>query len=157
MSYRMLEDSVLILPLSVTDEKSTGGIALPSHMAERPVTGTVMAVGPGMKLESGERFPSDLKVDSIVVFPKKSGDKIHLDGIDYIVIPERYILLVVSEPDEEEVYESPDNEPGTIIDEFANMKDTPENRAKMEMYQDGEVVSIDGDGNIIPKEEKENE
>ena len=101
MSYRMLEDSVLILPLSVTDEKSTGGIALPSHMAERPVTGTVMAIGPGMKLESGERFPSDLKEGSIVVFPKKSGDKIHLDGHDFIVIPERYILMVISEPDEE--------------------------------------------------------
>lgn len=110
MPYRMLEDSVLILSLLVSDEKSNGGIALPSHMAERPVTGTVMAVGPGMKLESGDRFPSDLKIGSLVVFPKKSGDKIHLDGIDYICIPERYILLVVSEPDEEGAEKSDEEE-----------------------------------------------
>jgi len=105
MSYRCLEDSVLVLPLSVTDEKSTGGIALPSHMAERPITGTVVSVGPGLKMDDGGRFPSDLKVGSIVAFPKKSGDKIHLDGVDYICIPERYILLVISEPDDDGEYE----------------------------------------------------
>lgn len=140
MSYRMLEDSVLILPLQVGDEKSNGGIALPSHMAERPVTGTVMAVGPGMKLESGDRFPSDLKVGSLVVFPKKSGDKIHLDGHDFVVIPERYILLVVSEPDEEE--ESSDTLPD-------GLKDTPENRAKMQAYKNGDMIPVDDLGNII--------
>ena len=102
MSYRCIEDTVLVLPISSQGEKSEGGIVLPDRIKERPILATVVAVGPGRALENGKRFPSDLKVGSIVAFPRKSGDTLYLDGEEFICIPERYILLVVSEPDEEE-------------------------------------------------------
>ena len=100
--YKMLEDCVLVLPNASLDSRTTGGIVVPGKVRDRPIIGTVMAVGPGMKLESGERFPETLKVGSLVVFPKKSGDAIYIDGQDFIIIPSRFILMVISEPDEEE-------------------------------------------------------
>jgi chaperonin GroES len=101
--YKMLEDCVLVDPITGGDgSTSSGGIALPDQMKNRPIKGTVLAVGPGMKLESGKRFPMTLKGGEIVAFPRKSGDVIYLDGQEFIVIPERYVLMVISEPDEEE-------------------------------------------------------
>ena len=43
-----------------------------------------------------------LSVGAVVVFPAKSGDTLYLDGQTYIAIPERYVLLCVSEAEEEE-------------------------------------------------------
>lgn len=101
--YRCLEDTVLVLPLDVQSETSEGGIHLPERLKNRPILATVMAIGPGRAMEDGNRFPTDLKVGSIVAFPQKSGDVLFLDGQEFICVPERYILLVVSEPDDEEI------------------------------------------------------
>ena len=102
MPYIMCEDNVLVLPNAALDSKSAGGIVVPGKVKERPVIGTVLAVGPGLKMDDGSRFKEILKVGSIVVFPKKSGDYIYLDGQDFIIIPSRYVLMVISEPDDEE-------------------------------------------------------
>jgi chaperonin GroES len=100
--YKMIDDCVLVDPITGTGDKSDGGIALPDQMKNRPIKGIVVAVGPGMKLESGDRFPMSLKGREIVAFPRKSGDVIYLDGQEFIVIPERYILMVISEPTDED-------------------------------------------------------
>ena len=105
MSYKMCEDCVLVLPNASADSRTEGGIVVPGKVRDRPIIGTVMAVGPGMKLEDGTRFPETLKVGSLVAFPQKSGDPIYLDGEDYIVIPSRYILMVLSEPEDDGEYE----------------------------------------------------
>jgi len=104
-AYRCIDDTVLVLPISSQGEKIGGGIVLPGNIKERPIIATVIAVGPGRPLENGERFPSDLKVGSVVVFPRKSGDKLYIDNEEYIAIPERYILMVLSEPDDDGEYE----------------------------------------------------
>jgi len=100
--YKCLEDIVLVLPIDSQGEKTDGGIIVPGKMKERPITGTVIAVGEGVKMEDGNRFPMSLCVGDIVVFPAKSGDVLYLDGQTFIAIPERYVLLVVSEADEDE-------------------------------------------------------
>ena len=129
MSYKMCEDCILISPMTNADSKSDGGIVVPGKVRDRPIIGTVLAVGPGMKLEDGTRFKETLKVGSIVVFPKKSGDSIYIDGQDFIVIPSRYILLILSEPDDEET--DPD--------------------AGLYTFEDGEPVDLDigSDSNTV--------
>ena len=134
--YKMCEDCVLVLPMPNSDSKTEAGIIVPGQVRNRPIIGTVLAVGPGLKMDDGGRFKETLKVGSEVVFPAKSGDAIYLDGHDYIIIPSRYILMIISEPDEEE-------------------EKSDENRAAMELYKDGDCVCIDSKGDIIPKEEKE--
>jgi chaperonin GroES len=71
-------------------------------MKTRPIKAEVIAVGPGMKMDDGSRFPMQLKGGEIVVYPRKSGDKIYLDGLEFVVIPERYILMIISKPEEDE-------------------------------------------------------
>ena len=100
--YKCLEDIVLVLPIETQGEKTDGGIIVPGKMKERPVIGTVVAVGEGLKMDDGSRFPMSLSVGAVVVFPAKSGDTLYLDGQTYIAIPERYVLLCVSEAEEEE-------------------------------------------------------
>lgn len=99
--YRMLDDCVLVEPIIHGEDASQGGILMPEKMGKRPIKGTVLAVGPGQKMDDGSRFPLDVKVGAIVAFPAKSGDELYLNGRVLICIPERYILLVLSEPDEE--------------------------------------------------------
>jgi len=98
MNYEPLEDIVLVKPNDVDEnEVSDGGILVPGKVKERPIIGTVIAIGPGQKLESGRRFPVMLKVGDTVVFPKKSGDALYLNGQNLIAIPERYCLFKISE------------------------------------------------------------
>jgi len=99
--YRMLDDCVLVDPITGGGDASQGGILMPEKMGKRPIKGVILAVGPGQKMDDGSRYPLDVKVGSIVVFPAKSGDELYLDGRVLICIPERYILMVISEPDEE--------------------------------------------------------
>jgi len=113
MSYRCLEDTVLVLPIDSQGEKTDGGIIVPGKMKERPIVGTVVAVGEGLKMDDGNRYPMSLSVGDTVIFPAKSGDVLYLDGQTFIAIPERYILLFTSKDDdgEYERYVPEDGEP----------------------------------------------
>jgi chaperonin GroES len=140
MNYEPLEDCVLVEKTESENDMSPGGIALPDSVNERPVMAKVLAVGPGVKLETGDRFPMTLNVGDTVLFPRKSGDHFLIDGKELIVIPERYILIRVANKEEHS---------GPPYD----LSDTVENRRKLEMYADGELVPTDGIGNIIEKKE----
>ena len=133
----MLEDCVLVEQIESENDASAGGIILPDKINERPIMAKVLAVGPGVKLETGNRFPMTLHQGDTVAFPRKSGDHFLIDGRALIVIPERYVLMRII----------PENHSAALID-------TPENRAKMENINDGDIVMIDGEGNIVMKEEK---
>lgn len=149
--YRMLDDCVLVDPITGSGDASQGGILMPEKMGKRPIKGTVLAVGPGQKMDDGSRYPLDVKVGAIVAFPAKSGDHIFLDGNDYIVIPERYILMTLSDPEEEQSEYAKHSGP------LYGLKDTPENHKAIKQAKDGEYLRVDNDGNIIPKNIEENE
>ena len=97
MNYECLEDCVLVEQTESENDISDGGIILPDKINQRPIIAKVLAVGPGRPLEDGSRYPMVLNVDDTVVFPKKSGDKLLIDGRTLIVIPERYCLLKIVE------------------------------------------------------------
>ena len=54
VKIRPLDDRVVVKP-SDPEEVTAGGIVLPDSAREKPQRGTVMAVGPGKLLDSGER------------------------------------------------------------------------------------------------------
>lgn len=97
MDYEMLEDCVLVEKVESENDASAGGILLPDKVNERPVLAKVLAVGPGVKMDDGGRYPMMLKEGDTVAFPRKSGDHFLIDGRELIVIPERYILLRIKE------------------------------------------------------------
>ena len=54
INLRPLDDRVVVEPKEA-EEVTAGGIVLPDTAKEKPQRGTVVAVGPGKLLDSGER------------------------------------------------------------------------------------------------------
>lgn len=88
-----LGDKVLVQP-STAGEQTAGGIVLPDSAKERPQEGTVVSVGPGRTLDSGEKSPITVKEGDLVIYSKYGGTEIKLDGTDYLILDESSILAV---------------------------------------------------------------
>lgn len=94
MAVKPLDDRVLVKPLEAED-RTAAGIYLPESAKEKPVKGEVLAVGPGRRLESGERAPMSVKKGDVVVFGKYAGSEIELKGDELKILRESEILGVV--------------------------------------------------------------
>ena len=64
-------------------------------MAEKPQRGTVVAVGPGRLLDSGEGASISVAVGDKVLFSKYGGTEIEVDGEDVKILRENDILAKV--------------------------------------------------------------
>jgi chaperonin GroES len=71
-TIRPTQDYVLIQPQKV-DERSTGGIIIPDNAKKKPQRGEVLAVGPGLPLDSGGRARMDVAPGDVVLFGECSG------------------------------------------------------------------------------------
>ena len=95
MNLKPLHSYVIIKP--VADETVTKlGIILPETInKEKPEKGEVVAVGAGHILESGHVAPMSVKVGDKVMFRKYTPDEIKVDGVDYLIIKEQDIMLII--------------------------------------------------------------
>jgi chaperonin GroES len=94
MKFKPLQDRLLVK--RVTEEQKTkGGIIIPDTAKEKPVEGTVIAVGNGKVLEDGKVRPLDVKAGDRVLFGKYSGTEIKIDGEDHLILREEEVLGVV--------------------------------------------------------------
>ena len=91
---RPLDDRVVVEPLQA-EEKTAGGIVLPDSAQEKPQRGTVVAVGPGKLLDSGERGELSVSVGDEVIFGKYGGTEIEVDGDEVKILRESDILAKV--------------------------------------------------------------
>tara|TARA_E500000178_G_C16877637_1_gene687441 strand:- start:55 stop:351 length:297 start_codon:yes stop_codon:yes gene_type:complete len=91
MKFRPLHDRVLIKVLD-SEEKTAGGIIIPDSAKEKPQEGEVVAVGQGLKSESGKISPLDVKVGDVVLFGKWSGTEVKIDGKEYSIMKESDIM-----------------------------------------------------------------
>lgn len=84
-----LQNRVLIEPTEV--EKTTkSGIIIPDSAQEKPQTGIVLAIGPGLP-----SIPMTVKVGDSVLYGKYSGTELKLeDGKSYILMPETEIYAI---------------------------------------------------------------
>jgi len=94
MAVKPLDDRVLVKQKEA-EEKTAGGIVLPDTAKERPQRGTVMAVGPGKLLDSGQRGKMSLKKGDEVFYAKYSGAEIKIDAKEYVILKETDVLAVV--------------------------------------------------------------
>ncbi|MFG0275734.1 MAG: co-chaperone GroES [Phycisphaerales bacterium] len=93
MAVKPLEDRVLVKP--VEEEMVTeGGIYLPETAKERPMRGTVVAVGPGKRLDNGKRGEMGVKKGDTVVYGKYAGSEIEIKGEEHLILRESEILGV---------------------------------------------------------------
>jgi len=94
MTLKPLDDRVVIEPLSA-EETTAGGIVLPDSAKEKPQRGTILAVGPGRLLDSGDRSVLSVKVGDEVLFAKYGGTEIEVDGKEIKILRESDILAKV--------------------------------------------------------------
>ncbi len=91
---RPLDDRVVVEPIEA-EEKTAGGIVLPDSAKERPQRGTVVAVGPGRMLESGQRGELSVHVGDEVIYGKYGGTDIKVNSDEVKILRESDILAKV--------------------------------------------------------------
>lgn len=79
------------------EERSVGGIVIPDTAKEKPVRGTVVAVGNGKRLKSGQIQTLSIKVGDKIYFGKYSGTEIKLDGKEYLIMREDDVLALIKD------------------------------------------------------------
>ena len=89
MNIQPLADRVLITP-APAEEKTVGGIIIPDTAKEKPLQGTVVAVGEGKKDE-----PMILKAGDTVLYGKYSGTEIEYDGEKYLVMRQSDVVAIL--------------------------------------------------------------
>jgi chaperonin GroES len=94
ISIRPLDDRVVVEPMAA-EETTAGGIVLPDAAQEKPQRGTIVAVGPGKLLDSGERGELSVTVGDEVIYGKYGGTEIEVDGSDVKILRESDILAKV--------------------------------------------------------------
>ena len=90
-----LADRVVVQPLEDT-EQMRGGLYIPDTAKEKPMQGTIVAVGPGKLSDENERIAPDVAVGQKVLYGKYSGTEVSVDGEDYLILRESDVLAVIS-------------------------------------------------------------
>jgi len=84
-----INDRVVVKP-APAEEKTMGGIIIPDTAKEKPQRGEVIAVGPGK-----EDNKMTVKKGDIVLYGKYAGQEIHHEGVDYLIMREDDILVIM--------------------------------------------------------------
>ena len=94
LKLRPLDDRVVVEP-NEAEEVTAGGIVLPDTAKVKPQRGTVVSVGPGKLLDSGERGQPSVSVGDEVIYGKYSGTEIDLGSREVKILRESDILAKV--------------------------------------------------------------
>jgi chaperonin GroES len=93
-----LNDQVVIRRFAETVSK--GGIHIPDSAQKKSRRGTVVACGPGSRIDGnveGRRLPLYVEVGETVMFDQYAGREVEIDGETFVVVSESEILTIVKE------------------------------------------------------------
>jgi chaperonin GroES len=93
-NIKPLEDRILVRP-EEGEETTASGIVIPDTAKEKPQEGTVLAVGPGKRSDSGELIPVDVKEGDRVIYSKYGGTEIKVEGEDLLILSSRDVLAIL--------------------------------------------------------------
>jgi chaperonin GroES len=85
----------VVVERTEAETKSAGGIVIPDSAKEKPMRGTVIAVGPGRVLPNGDVKALDVKKGDTILFGGYAGSDVKLDGKEYLIVNESEILAVL--------------------------------------------------------------
>ena len=94
MKARPLHDRILVKRIEEGEQK-IGGIIIPDSAKEKPQQGKVVAVGGGKVKDDGGRIALDVKEGDTILFGKYSGQKIKLDGEEFLIMREEEVLAIL--------------------------------------------------------------
>ncbi len=84
-----LADRVLVQP-AAAEEKTVGGIIIPDSAKEKPLRGTVLAVGNGTKDEA-----MVLKEGDTILYGKYAGTELEFDGEKLLIMRQSDVLAKI--------------------------------------------------------------
>ena len=90
MSIKPLADRVLIEP-APAETKTVGGIIIPDTAKEKPLQGTIVAVGKGTKDEE-----IVLKEGDSVLYGKYAGTELEFEGKKYLIMRQSDVVAVLA-------------------------------------------------------------
>jgi len=93
-NFRPLHDRVVVRRVE-SEAKTKGGIIIPDTAKEKPQEGEIVAVGSGVRDESGKVIPLDVKAGDRILFGKWSGTEVKIDGDDLLIMKESDVLGVI--------------------------------------------------------------
>ena len=94
VNLRPLDDRVVVQP-NEAESTTAGGIVLPDSAQEKPQRGTVVAVGPGRLLDSGNRGELSVAVGDTIIYGKYGGSDVEVGGQEMKILRESDILAKV--------------------------------------------------------------
>jgi chaperonin GroES len=94
MKVTPLRDRLLVKRIE-EQEKTKGGLVIPDTAREKPLEGSVIAVGKGKVDEDGNLRPLDVHKGDRVLFGKYTGTEIQLEGDEHLIIREDDVLAVL--------------------------------------------------------------
>jgi chaperonin GroES len=94
MRLEPLGDKVVVKRME-PDQKTSGGILLPSAAQEHPTQGRVLSVGDGRLLADGTRSPHQVKEGDRVVFMTYAGTEIKVADESLLIMSEEEILAIL--------------------------------------------------------------
>ena len=89
MKLKPLADRVIIQP-TAAEEVTSSGIIIPDSAKQKPLKGTVLAVGNGTKDEE-----MVLKAGDVVLYGKYAGTEIEFEGDKVLVMRQNEVLAVI--------------------------------------------------------------
>ncbi len=89
-----LSNRVVVRPKEA-EEKTQGGIFMPTQSDEKVVNAEVVAVGVG-KMVEGKLEPVSLEKGQVVVFNQFSGTEVEYNGEKYMIVREDDVLAVIA-------------------------------------------------------------
>lgn len=97
-TVRPIANRVLVKSLEEQRPK-TSLIIIPDSAKKKPRRGRVLAVGPGLVDETGNRIPCDVRPGDTVYHGQYRGYELKIGGVDYIIMNETDILAILIEED----------------------------------------------------------
>jgi chaperonin GroES len=94
LNLKPLADRLVVEPIE-REEVTASGIYVPETAKEKPQEGQVVAVGPGLKDDEGERIPMDVAEGDKVLYAKYAGTEVKLGDKKYLILKESDVLAIL--------------------------------------------------------------
>ena len=94
LNLKPLADRLVVEPIE-REEVTASGIYVPETAKEKPQEGQVVAVGPGLKDDEGERIPMDVAEGDKVLYAKYASTEVKLGDKKYLILKESDVLAIL--------------------------------------------------------------
>jgi len=94
MKVKPLHDRLLVRRIE-GETRTAGGLVIPDSAREKPMEGTVIAVGKGKVDDAGSLRALDVHKGERVLFTKYAGSEIEIEGHEHLIIREDDVLAVL--------------------------------------------------------------